>query len=29
MIGTTFGGDGKISFALPDLRTRMVAGLGT
>ena len=28
MIGTTFGGDGEISFALPDLRARMAAGLG-
>ena len=26
VIGDTFGGDGKISFALPDLRTRMVEG---
>jgi microcystin-dependent protein len=27
LIGTTWGGDGKTSFALPDLRGRMVAGL--
>jgi microcystin-dependent protein len=27
LIGTSFGGDGKISFALPDLRTNMVEGL--
>jgi microcystin-dependent protein len=26
IIGTTFGGDGQNSFALPDLRTRMVTG---
>jgi len=26
VIGDRFGGDGKVSFALPDLRTRMVVG---
>ena len=26
VIGDTFGGDGKVSFALPDLRTRVVEG---
>jgi microcystin-dependent protein len=26
VIGATFGGDGKSSFALPDLRTRLVEG---
>lgn len=26
VIGDTFGGDGKVSFALPDLRTRIVEG---
>ena len=26
IIGTTFGGDGEVSFALPDLRTRIVVG---
>ena len=26
MIGTTFGGDGEVSFALPDLRGRMATG---
>jgi microcystin-dependent protein len=26
IVGTTFGGDGQTSFALPDLRTRMVIG---
>jgi microcystin-dependent protein len=26
VIGATFGGDGKVSFALPDLRTRMLEG---
>jgi len=29
LIGTTFGGDGEVSFALPDLRGHMVAGLGS
>jgi microcystin-dependent protein len=26
VIGDKFGGDGTVSFALPDLRTRMVEG---
>ena len=26
LIGTSFGGDGQESFALPDLRTKMVEG---
>ncbi len=28
MIGTTYGGDGVTDFALPDLRGRMLAGIG-
>lgn len=28
ILGTTFGGDGKTTFALPDLRGRMVIGSG-
>jgi microcystin-dependent protein len=28
LIGTSYGGDGQSSFALPDLRGRMVTGLG-
>ncbi len=28
VLGTTFGGDGRTTFALPDLRGRMVAGAG-
>ena len=28
MIGTTYGGDGATDFALPDLRGRMLAGMG-
>jgi microcystin-dependent protein len=28
LIGTSWGGDGETDFALPDLRGRMVAGLG-
>lgn len=29
ILGTTYGGDGRTTFALPDLRGRMVAGVGT
>jgi microcystin-dependent protein len=29
LIGTTYGGDGKSTFALPDLRGRVVVGTGT
>jgi microcystin-dependent protein len=28
LLGTTFGGDGKVSFALPDLRGRVPMGVG-
>jgi len=28
LLGTTFGGDGRTSFALPDLRGRSIVGLG-
>ena len=28
LIGTTFGGDGQTTFALPDLRSRVVVGVG-
>lgn len=28
LLGTTFGGDGRTTFALPDLRGRMVIGAG-
>lgn len=28
VIGTTFGGDGQTTFALPDLRGRMAVGVG-
>jgi len=28
LIGTTYGGDGRISFKLPDLRGRLVCGTG-
>jgi len=28
LLGTTYGGDGQTSFALPDLRSRVVVGLG-
>ena len=28
LLGTTYGGDGRTSFALPDLRGRMVVGAG-
>lgn len=28
VIGTTYGGDGRTTFALPDLRGRVVAGFG-
>lgn len=29
LIGTTYGGDGQTTFALPDLRGRTIAGVGT
>lgn len=29
LIGTTYGGDGRTTFALPDLRGRIPAGVGT
>lgn len=29
IIGTTYGGDGRTNFALPDLRGRVVVGVGT
>jgi microcystin-dependent protein len=29
LIGTTFGGDGRTTFALPDLRGRSMVGIGT
>ncbi|MBL8415915.1 MAG: tail fiber protein [Propionivibrio sp.] len=29
LIGTTYGGDGQETFALPDLRGRTIAGVGT
>ena len=29
LIGTTYGGDGVVSFALPDLRRRVVVGAGS
>ena len=29
LLGTTFGGDGRTTFALPDLRGRSVVGVGT
>jgi microcystin-dependent protein len=29
LLGTTFGGDGRTTFALPDLRSRSVVGVGT
>ena len=28
LLGTTFGGDGRTSFALPDLRGRSIVGMG-
>lgn len=28
LIGTTFGGDGRVTFALPDLRSRSPTGIG-
>ena len=28
LLGTNFGGDGKVTFALPDLRGRVPAGVG-
>ncbi len=28
LIGTTYGGDGQVTFALPDLRTRVAVGTG-
>ena len=29
ILGTTYGGDGKVTFALPDLRGRVAVGTGT
>ena len=29
LLGTTYGGDGRVTFALPDLRGRAVVGVGT
>lgn len=29
LLGTTFGGDGRTSFALPDLRSRCIVGVGS
>jgi len=29
LIGTTYGGDGQVTFALPDLRGRAAVGVGT
>ena len=29
LLGTTFGGDGRVTFALPDLRGRTIIGQGT
>lgn len=29
LIGTTYGGDGQVTFALPDLRSRVPIGAGT
>jgi microcystin-dependent protein len=29
LLGTTFGGDGRVTFALPDLRGRAAVGIGT
>jgi len=29
LLGTTFGGDGRTTFALPDLRSRSMVGVGT
>ena len=29
ILGTTFGGDGRTTFGLPDLRGRVAAGVGT
>lgn len=29
LLGTTFGGDGRTTFALPDLQGRSIAGIGT
>lgn len=28
LLGTTFGGDGRTTFALPDLRSRSIVGMG-
>ena len=28
LIGTTYGGDGRVTFALPDLRSRVPVGAG-
>lgn len=29
LLGTTYGGDGRVTFGLPDLRSRVVVGQGT
>ncbi len=29
LLGTTYGGDGRLTFALPDLRGRAIVGVGT
>jgi microcystin-dependent protein len=29
LLGTTYGGDGRVTFALPDLRGRLALGVGT
>ena len=29
LLGTTFGGDGRVNFALPDLRSRVPIGVGS
>lgn len=29
LLGTTFGGDGRVTFALPDLRSRSIVGVGS
>ncbi len=29
LLGTTFGGDGRTTFALPDLRSRSIVGVGS
>ena len=29
LLGTTFGGDGRVTFGIPDLRSRSTVGIGT